>query len=66
MVTSVRGTSETCLHGEVTQGGRGGNGREAGHGPYLESSRANLDGLHLCIAVAFSGAWSRLRYWFVS
>ena len=65
-MTSVRGTSDTSLHGEVTQGGRGGNGREAGHGSYLESSRANLDGLHLCIAVALSGSRSRLRYWFVS
>ena len=33
---------------------------------YLESSRANLDGLHFSVAVAFSGAWSRLRYWLVS
>ena len=65
-MTSIRGTSDTCPHGEAPQRGRGGNVREAGRGSYLESSRANLDGLHFRVAVALSGAWSRLRYWLVS
>lgn len=57
-MTSVRGTSDTCHHGEAPQGGRGGNVREAGRGSYLESSRANLNGLHFGVAVALSGARS--------